>query len=167
MKFTSRLLQLISLLCVSFAAHAEGGCPPGMIPYSGTDISSCGPIPPGYYQNSQQPQAPPMQWASTWGAIATDEPHGILGAAVGMPSKREAEQAALSDCRSKNGSDCKLELAYDNECAALVVSKTGYVVTAHQTKDLAIQSGMKTCRDSGYEDCHAYYSACSLPQQIQ
>jgi hypothetical protein len=161
------------LLLLGRMAHAEGGCPPGMIPASGTDINSCVPIPPGYYNNQQQaqpqpPPPPPPQWATRWGAIATDKTKGVLGAVTGLPSKSDAQQAAMDDCRTKGGSPCKLEIAYDNECATLAVGSKGYSINTGNTADAANQLAMKTCSADGKDlDCHVYYSACSLPQRIQ
>lgn len=163
-----RLLFLGLLSLTGNEAIAQTACPPGMTPYG---VGVCG------YDNSQQqrsptqqqpqPPRPPQQWASRWGAIATYEPNGSLGAATNMASKDEAEQSALADCQSKHGSTCKLEVAYSNGCGVLVGSNTGYVVTTNATLDGAIQAGMKTCADSGYIDCRVYYSACSLPIPTQ
>lgn len=158
------------LLLRGNVVHAEGGCPHGMLPASGTNINSCVPIPPGYYNNQQQAQPqslPPSQWSRRWGAIATDEPKGILGEASGMASRDDAQRAAVADCRTKGGSPCKFEIAFDNECAALVGSDTGYVVTADTTTDKAIAVGMKTCTSAGYLNCDAYYTTCSMPVRIQ
>lgn len=165
------LFGLLILLCGR--VHAEGGCPPGMIPAGGTDINSCVPIPPGYYNNQQQAQPqlplppPPAQWASQWGAIATDKVKGIIGAVTGLSSKSEAQQAAMANCQAKGGSPCKFEIAYDNECAVLVVGDNGYNVSADVTLDKAVQFGMKICTDAKNTNCHVYYSACSLPERVQ
>jgi hypothetical protein len=163
-----RLLIALLLVVVSCLVHAENGCPPGMMPYSGTDISSCGPVPPGYYKNNQQAQAPQVRWASTWGAIATDSINGATGVSTGAVSKSVAEDAALDDCRSKmQNASCTIQIAYDNECAAMVAGDHGYNVTADATQDKAIDEGMKTCLNAKDSNCHVYYSGCSLPRQIQ
>jgi hypothetical protein len=169
---TCRWLLLGTLLMLGNVAHAEGGCPPGMIPASGTDINSCVPIPPGYNNNPQQaqprpPQLPPQQWEDQWGAIATYEPNGSLGTATEMPSQSSAERAALADCQSKHGSTCKIQLSYRNQCAAMVVSDKGYNVTPAATVDLAVTKGMAICTKSGDPNCHVYYSACSPAVRIQ
>lgn len=168
---TNCWLLLGLLLLLNSVVHAENGCPPGMIPANGTDINSCVPIPPGYYQNQQQqqpqPSRPPPQWATRWGAIATDSVKGVLGAVTGLSSKSEAQQAAMADCLAKGGSPCKLEVAYDNECAAMVVGDDVYNVGADTTLEKAVQYGMKLCTGANHTNCHVYYSACSLPVQIQ
>lgn len=160
------------LLLLGNVVHAEGGCPPGLIPASGTDINSCVPIPPGYYSNQQQalPQPPPppiSRWASRWGAIATDGPGGHLGVATNLASKGDAEQIAVTDCQAKGGSPCAIEVAYDNECAAMVVGHTEHSSNAAATLDEAIHLGMLTCNKAGDTNCHVYYSACSLPARVQ
>lgn len=173
MKACRWLLFGLLMLLVSLV-HAEGNCPPGYYPIGAPSgqggPQGCAPIPgdsSAQQQAQPQPQQPPQQWASQWGAIATYEPNGSLGVATHMASKVEAEQSALADCQSKHGSTCKLEVAYSNGCGALVGSNTGYVVTTNATLDEAIHAGMKTCTNSGYANCHVYYSACSLPQRIQ
>jgi hypothetical protein len=87
--------------------------------------------------------------------------------ATDQASKSEAEQEALLDCKLKGGPICKIEVAYDNECAAVVVGDKGYNVNTDATVDAAVQYGMKTCSNAGGSGCHAYYTACSLPVRIQ
>ena len=163
MKHANRLLALIGLMFLSFVVHAEGGCPPGMIPYSGTDISSCGPIPP-----NQGQQAPPIRWETRWGAIATDSKYGSTGVSTGLPSKQAAEQAAIADCelRMKNAI-CEIEVAYDNKCVAMISGDHEYNTSINDTEAQAVAEGMKVCRDAKVSNCHVYYSGCSLPLQVQ
>ena len=111
-------------------------------------------------QQAPQPQTPPPKWASRWGAIAIDSDKGVLGTTTGITDKSAAEQGAIADCRAKGGITCTLEIAYDNECASLVVSKEGHAATADSTVDKAVQLGMKTCANAGYHNCHAGYTAC-------
>lgn len=162
------------LLLLGGVAHAEGNCPPGYYPIGAPPgqggPQGCAPI-PGDNNNPQQmqpqPLPPPPQWTSQWGAIATDGPGGHLGAATNLSSKSDAEQVAITDCRAKGGSPCAIEVAYDNECAAMVVGHTEHSSNAAATLDEAIHLGMLTCNNAGDTNCHVYYSACSLPQRIQ
>jgi hypothetical protein len=175
MKLTiSRWLLFGLLLLVAGFVHAEGECPPGMFPTNPPGAQGpvgCAPI-PGYNNNQQQKQfrPPPPQWESRWGAIATDFAHHSAGAGAGSAvdklSKSEAELAAVAECQSNGGSNCKIEVAYDNECAAMVVGDEIHSATADTTIEKAIQSSMKTCRGADI-NCHVYYSACSLPIRIQ
>lgn len=159
-------LAIVFLLLSMCALHAQTACPPGMIPYG---AGVCG------YDNSQQlpPQEqpamrpPPERWMERWGAIATDGPAGILGVATSMPSQSEAEQQAMIDCQLKGGKQCKLDGSYSNQCTAVVVGSKGYSVNLGLSVDAAVQKGMTKCSSTGGSGCHVYYSACSLPVQIQ
>jgi hypothetical protein len=115
---------------------------------------------------SQGSQPPPPKWSTRWGAIATDGPKGSLGTANGQSSKESAELIAMADCRAKGGTQCKVDVAYYNQCAAVVVGNGGYNTPSAATADKAVEIGMKTCSDST-TNCHAYYTACSLPIRIQ
>jgi hypothetical protein len=156
------------LLCTGLV-HAEDGCPPGMIPASGTDINSCVPIPADYYSNqgSVQSSQPPQQWEDEWGAIATDFAHSSAGASVNQMNRDAAEQSAIANCQSNGGSLCKVELWYLNQCVAMAVSDTGHNAKAGATSEAADQAAMKVCLEAGDANCRIYYSACSLPQRIQ
>lgn len=170
---TYRWLLLGSLLLFGSTAHAEGECPPGMFPTNPPGAQGpvgCAPI-PGYDQQQQQaqpqqPMPPPPQWATQWGAVATDSIKGSLGAAAGMASRDEATQKAIGDCQSKGGTSCKINVAYSNECAVMMVGSAGYNFGADASLDKATQSAMKKCREAD-TNCHVYYSACSMPVRIK
>lgn len=159
------------LIFLASPLHAEGNCPPGYYSIGASagqgGPQGCAPI-PGYnnQQQVQSQQAPP-QWVRQWGAIATDGIRGSLGTATGMGSRALAEQTAMSDCQAKGGSKCEVDVAYDNECAAMVVGSNGYNVNADITLDAATQLAMQICLKGGDKNCHVYYSACSFPVQIQ
>lgn len=156
------------LILLANVVRAENGCPSGMIPASGTDVSSCVPIPPGYFGNQQQaPAQRSPNWSSRWGAVATDGVKGSLGVITDVSSRAEAERAAMADCQSKGGSQCKIDVSYSNGCAAMVVDDDGYNVESAATIDQAVQSGMNACSKAGRTNCHVYYSACSTPQLNQ
>jgi hypothetical protein len=169
---TSILRRLLAglLFLIAGVVHAEGGCPDGYYPIGAPQgqqgPQGCAPI-PGYSQEPIEPQQPSPQWISQWAAIATYAPTGVLGVSINLPSQNSAESAAISDCRSKGGLECKIEAAYTNGCSAVVVGDKGYNVTTKATLNEAIQSGMETCTNEGGVGCHVYYSACSLPIQVQ
>jgi hypothetical protein len=154
--------------------HAEGICPPGMFstnPAGAQGPVSCAPIPnyaqnPGQATAPQAPQLPPERWQDHWGAIVTDPVKSILGTAVNMTSKSQAEKAAFAECQSKGGTTCKLDIAYLNECAVMVAGNTGYNTKAGATINDAAQAAMKVC-NAATSNCHSYYTACSLPVRIQ
>ncbi|WP_353506087.1 DUF4189 domain-containing protein [Variovorax sp. J22P240] len=162
------LALLLGLSSLRITAHAEGGCPPGWMPYSSTNISSCGLI-PGYNNPQQQaaPQPTPPRWADRWGAVVADIPRGVVGASANMFNRQAAEQSAMADCSAQDGKNCKLETWYSNGCVVLVVGDGGYNVTAEATLDRATALGTKFCTDAKRTNCHVYYSACSPPVRIQ
>ena len=165
---TRVLLLMMAGLLWNGVVHAEGGfCPPGTIDHNNGKAAAivCSPI-PGYGQQ-QAPQQSAPRWESRWGAIATDGPNDALGVAIDKRSKREASQVAMRDCQSKGGVNCKIDIAYDNQCAAVVVGDGAYNVGNAPTVDQAVASGVKTCRDGGFTNCRSYYTACSLPARIQ
>lgn len=148
-------------------SHAEGGCPPGMIPANGTNANSCVPIPPGYYQEQQvSPLASGPIWADRYGAIATDFSHSSAGASVNKESRGEAEQAAIAECRSNGGVNCNVEISYGNGCVSLAIGKTGHNAKAGPSIASASRSAMDVCNAADTE-CSVYYSACSPPERVQ
>lgn len=143
----SRYLLVGLLLLITGIVHAEGVCPPGMFPTNPPGAQGpvgCAPI-PGYNNNQQQvqPRLPPPQWESRWGAIATDFAHSSAGASVDQLDRNSAEEAALANCRSNGGSECKVEITYYDQCAALVVGTTGHNSGSAPTIDDSGQNGHK------------------------
>ncbi|MDL9998459.1 DUF4189 domain-containing protein [Variovorax sp. J22P240] len=159
MKHLAMLSLLLGLLGTSVAAHSEGGCPPGWMPYSSTSMSSCGFI-PGYNQKRAAPQPTPPQWADRWGAIATDASRGAVGEAKDFPSRQAAEQSVIADCRAKGGTDCKLQVSYVNGCGALVVGDTAFVADWGITQEDAAQKSLRVC-SADTTNCHVYFTTCS------
>ncbi|WP_425127841.1 DUF4189 domain-containing protein [Burkholderia cepacia] len=114
------------------------------------------------------PRAPPPRWATTWGAITTAlVPKAVLGTSTNFPTESSAVQSAMQDCRSKGGANCKVELTYYNQCAALIVGHPGYVVESGETLDVAVQKSMSECASARNTNCRVLYSACSLARKIQ
>ncbi|WP_442965366.1 DUF4189 domain-containing protein [Pseudomonas sp. CGJS7] len=156
------IVVLIGLLALPLQARAEGGCPPGHIPYAGTpalgsaaSIASCGPIP------SSQPAAP--QWETRWGAIAEGGEFGIV---TGMRSERKAKKAAIAECQKRGGTTCSTMLTFRNQCAAVVSSTTNSFAQGAAYEEDAVAAGEKRCRESNTGKCWVYYSGCSLPVRV-
>jgi hypothetical protein len=83
-----------------------------------------------------------------------------------MSSKSRAEKSAMKDCQSKGGITCKLDVSYDNSCAALLVGDQGFSVRTGTTLNDAVKNASAAC-SAFTQNCHTYYSACSLPQRTQ
>jgi hypothetical protein len=90
-----------------------------------------------------------------------------MGIAIGKQSKLEAAHAAMADCQSKGGTNCKTDVTYANQCAAVVAGDGGYNVSPALTVDEAVSIGMKTCTETGDKNCRTYYTTCSLPIRIR
>lgn len=105
------------------------------------------------------------KWADRWGAIA-DDGKGIFGIVSNMSSKRIAENSALDECKNRNGGDCKVQLTYHNQCAAVAASTSATFSSGSPTLEEAKSRAMKRCIATGNQ-CWVYYSGCSLPEQIQ
>ena len=164
-----RWLLFALLLLVTDWVHAEGGCPPGQIPASGTNINSCVPIPPGYYNNQQGVQQPPPHppvWADRYGAIAVDLVPLTPGSSYNESSRSAAEQAAIDSCHTNGGVNCEVEISYGNECVALVIGKNRHNAKAGATIADATESAMKQC-NSNDTGCFVYYTACSPAVRIR
>lgn len=176
MKSSALLLLAGLLLLFSGMVHAEGECPPGMFatnPPGTQGPINCAPI-PSYAQNQgqqtapQTPQPPPERWQDHWGAIATDADNGILGTSINTLSQNQAELTALNDCQAKGGIRCKIQLSYRNQCAAMIVGGNNKIFNTNPGANIkqAVQTGMIMCGKAA-SDCHAFYTACSLPVRIQ
>lgn len=165
------LLMGFSLLFTA-VVHAQAACPPGTIPYgTGQDQSVCGPDNSQQQPTQQQLQPPPHPlppvWVDRWGAITTDAAHHSSGASLNQSSKVVAEQEAIADCQKNGGVQCKIEITYHNQCVALVGGDTGYNTTSASSIGQAVQIGMASCTSAHDTNCHAYYTACSLPVRVQ
>ena len=161
--------QVVSILMLmaltSEPAMAEGACPPGQIPYTGTpaegtaaSIASCGPI------QTSRPASP--QWETRWGAVASDE-KGAFGIVTDMKSERQARKFALAQCKELGGVSCRSGLTFHNQCVAVVTSATRSFTQGAPYEDQAIATGMKRCEASNSGECWVYYSGCSLPVRVR
>lgn len=161
-------LRLSAVLAVFLPAvsgwpQAEGGCPAGMIPYSGTSTSSCGPMPSG----PSGSWLPTTRWKNRWGAVAGDDARGVVGAVTDLPSKREAKQAAVENCRDRGGVDCTLTVAYVNQCVVIVASATRYAAINAESAEVAAEIGMESCEKKNDGECRLYYAGCSWPMRVR
>ncbi|WP_425492830.1 DUF4189 domain-containing protein [Luteibacter aegosomatissinici] len=160
MKF---LLVLILLACSS-ACWAEGGCPPGQYPQQGQGWRSCVPMPG--QANGQQNEVP-ARWADRWQAIATDTTKAVLGTSKDLSSMSEAEGSAMTDCKSKGGTDCRIAISYANGCIAMSVGTTVLSTGYGISKSEAEKSAAAVCTSKGDSTCSVYYSECSYAQRLQ
>lgn len=123
-----------------------------------------------YYQGSaNQPQIqeiPPVRWENRWGAIVTDNAAGVGGTAANHTSKSEAIATAMSDCTKRGGTQCTLDLAYYNQCAAVAWGDAYRSTSGGPTKENAESHAMDKCSQNA-KNCKVVYSACSMAVRVQ
>ena len=150
-------------MILSCFAKAEGGCPSGQYPANPPAVNICYPIPD---TEDSSPQQSTVHWQTRWGAIATDNLNGKLGASVGAKSKRIATKAAVAQCRSNGGTKCIVDIAYYNQCAVMILGEKKYNTASAATLEQARDIGMKACSLSN-QNCRVYYSDCSLAERVR
>ncbi|HNV83090.1 MAG TPA: DUF4189 domain-containing protein [Arenimonas sp.] len=155
-------ISLIFMILSSFA-KAEGGCPPGQYPANPPAVNICYPMPDSEDSNPTQST---VRWETRWGAIATDNLNGKLGASVRAKSKRIATKAAVAQCRLNGGTKCIVDIAYYNQCAVMVLGEKKYNTASAATLEEAKTIGMKACGLSN-KNCRVYYSDCSPAERVR
>lgn len=159
-----RAVQLVPaclILILATAVRAEGGCPPGEMPYNATapmgsaqSMASCGPIPSN---------TPARQWSSRWGALA-DDGAGSFGSSANESSKKRAEKSAVADCKARGGTKCAVYMTYRDQCIALASSDVTSTTARAPDETSAQQDSLAGCkRGSNGAECRVHYSGCSLP----
>lgn len=165
---TRRQLSLCAAVLAWFAvsaqiAQAEGGCPPGMVPYSAASPNACAPMPSGPAPRG----AAGPRWASQWGALAVDAAAGIMGVASDIRSKREARRIALEDCRARGGRACKVEFSYRDSCVVVVAGDRQSDTTTASSAERAAEIGLGACEARRDRRCELYYAECSFPVRVR
>jgi hypothetical protein len=155
------------------SALAEGSCPPGQYPIGGQGVAACAPIPQAGAP-ARQESRPTGKWIKTWGAIAlgTVDATPYYGVPTGLGSESEAKQQALARCAKFGAKNCRVVLAYENQCAAIGEPQTdgkpspdGFTQFVGQpSKEKAAGDAMDRCqqRNPGMQ-CKVIYNACSEP----
>jgi Domain of unknown function (DUF4189) len=164
---TLKVSLLFGLLALSSYAFAEGNCPDGMVPIGGGDVVGCMPI-----QNNQNspPAQPRGRWVDRWGAIAIGSTAngGGVGVSTGMLTKRQAEKAAVSQCKANGGgAECKdYVLRYRNQCAVIAWGDNSYMMQGAETIQVASKIALDKC-SLKTTNCKIWYSDCSLSVWVQ
>jgi len=125
------LFALIACASWRVTAWSEGGCPPGQYPQQGQGWQACVPI-PGSSTNTGSPKP---QWIEQWQAIATDAHNGVVGVSKDKASPDDSVQAAISDCKSKGGINCRIEISFGNGCVAMVFGNSLKNTQGGETKE--------------------------------
>jgi hypothetical protein len=157
---------LLGGLFMALPADAQS-CPAGTTPNPG---GPSGPMPCIPISDYSGGRSSGPTYATRWGAFATSDENKV-GMASGMPSKGKAKRAAIEHCLSKGGTNCKLLIAYYNQCAAVlagnesdgrVVTISAHAATLRETSEL----GLKYCAGQGLTSCKIYFSDCSYAELV-
>ncbi|AZR22572.1 MULTISPECIES: DUF4189 domain-containing protein [Xanthomonas] len=155
-----RLASIIVLVSLTAPAFAQTACPVGVAPGS----PQCGPDSGTSRDNIPMPPPRPTgEWIKTWGAIAGSDSTGEAGTAAGELSEDKAKDIAIRRCSVNGASDCKINLVYRNQCAALVSTQSDSFYQGSATKERAIDLAIGNCKKSRSGECKVLYSGCSDP----
>lgn len=157
---------LAAMAFVSSDAFAEGNCPDGYYPIGGGNggWQGCAPIPGNGSSNG--PQNPGPQWATRWGAIATDGARSSLGGAEKHSSKRRAQKAAVAACKQNGGVKCKVLLTYYNQCGVLAWGSELAQAYSAETTEQATEGAIRVC-SKNTSNCKVFYTGCSYPERVR
>ncbi|MCU4576462.1 DUF4189 domain-containing protein [Acinetobacter courvalinii] len=122
--------------------------------------------PKGAANQQQAAPQPTGYWVKTWGAIAPSGLDAVLGTAVGADSKKEAERLALAECKAKGGENCKVQLAYHNQCGVMTIGTKRLFTASAGTVEEAKEFGLALCQKKD-TNCSVYYSACTEPRFVK
>ena len=167
-------LRYLSVLALLFSAavqavqavQAEQGCPGRNEPAAAAPAQICIPV-PGSGVGGNIPAAAASKAARklTWGAVALSST-GEIGAITGQPSESKAKREALARCAGYGGKDCKLNLAYKNQCVVVVwpsvVGASAFSQSAASVEE-ASDMALPACAAKSGAQCKIAYSACTEP----
>ena len=162
-----KVAGLILALSAFAATTAWGQCATGVNTGGGNCVPPDAAGMPDYNPgNVSAPSSPPPVWQDKWGAIALDKDAGDAGTITDRDSKATAVHDAMSDCRARGATGCKVVLTYYNQCAAVAWSDDSYGASTDKTIEASESGALSACSKSG-TGCKIVYSACSLPQRIR
>jgi len=165
MKSTLLLLLTLAMLSMCTIARGEGNCPPGYAPSgAGPDgVQGWAPLPGNNSNNTQEAGV----WEDRYGAIATDDVDGLVGAVTDATSKSQAKDAALLNCKNKGGTHCEHRVWFRNGCGSMAVGEKHHSINTAETLDGAKDLSLKKCEETGDASCKVLYADCSFPKRIR
>jgi hypothetical protein len=162
MNHAIRLVLGTALLLPVGVVGAQTACPQGVTPGS----SVC--LPTGTAA-TQNPAPPAPRWRSTWGAFANDSQVAVTGSSSGQLTRWGANRAATAKCKSMGGRECKVVLAFKNQCAVVaepIEDRPIYNVTYKPgpTVEEASRTALTECANTNQgHACKVIFSICSNP----
>ncbi|WP_448099460.1 DUF4189 domain-containing protein [Luteibacter yeojuensis] len=122
---------------------------------------------PGYVSPERSSPAPtPAVWADSWGAIVLDAKHGAKGTSTNQTSKNDAVRSAMAECQATGATNCKVELTYYNQCAAVAWGDQTFGIASNPTIEGASHAAVASCSESG-TGCRTVYTSCSQARRVQ
>jgi len=96
----------------------------------------------------------------SFGAIAYSKRSQHYGYATGKHSRRAAEDRALELCDRR---DCKVEVWFKNNCAALATGSQGQIVgwAYNENEHRARERAIEECRNHDGRRCQVVVATCS------
>lgn len=166
-KLTLMAAMALSASFFVLAPASAQSCPAGTTPSPGGPGGPQPCIPISDYSSSGS-SGP--TYATRWGAFAVSDENKI-GMAGGMTNKGKAQKAAIAHCAAKGGTNCKVLVAYYNQCAVVVAGKAadGLVSTMYAraaTIEEASKNGLEYCAEGALSDCKVYFSNCSYGELV-
>ncbi|QCW25630.1 DUF4189 domain-containing protein [Lysobacter enzymogenes] len=163
-----RIQSITLLLTTLLLPHAALSCPQGTVPQQGIGWQGCAPVPGTAPTSSSHVKAREI-WEDRWGAIALNHSNisAGFGSSSGLRRKKQAESAALKDCRSKGIEQCQVRFTYYSQCAVIVWGDRTSNITGAPSIEHAREIGMKKCEQTQDTNCEVLFSQCSYPERIQ
>jgi hypothetical protein len=95
-----------------------------------------------------------------YGAIAYSPSTGATGWSNKHDTQKEAESAALEECRAY-ARDCSIEVWFDSTCGAIAAGSNGTSWGLGDTTRRAQLAALEKCRKGGGRNCEVKESVCS------
>jgi hypothetical protein len=157
-------LFVASLSVMAFGARAQ--CATGVNTGGGNCVPPDAPGMPDYRPpENAAPAQPPPVWEDSWGAIVLDAKGGAKGVATDKRSKDEAIGVAMAECQASGAANCKVELTYHNQCAAVAWGDASLGVANNPSAEGASTAAKDACSRGG-TGCKTVYTACSTARRI-
>ncbi|WP_274508133.1 DUF4189 domain-containing protein [Xanthomonas campestris] len=155
----SILLILTSLLPI--VSVAQTACPVGVVPGS----PQCGPDSGTSRGDSVAPPQPTGRWIKTWGAVVGSDEGKQGWTSTGKLNEEAAKQDALQKCFATGVHDCRVDMAYFNQCVAIAMPVNGGSSSIVTGKDEQVASGvaLDRCKKKSASTCSIFFTECTEP----
>lgn len=156
------LVVFLALVALHAPLHAQQ-CAQGL-----AGMPNC--LPPDHpsspHRSGSGPNSSGGVWKSQYAVVVTGK-GGVGFTAMGpADTRREAEKAAFKACRERGGQDCKLVVAFSNQCAAVAWGEMVRTVGTGPTTQMAESIAMRKCV-ADTKDCKIYFSDCMAAQRVR